>query len=68
MNKWRGEWPTTCDICGRSLTLFPTFIDGQTKFGVWGLICPECYRRFGVGLGLGKGQEYETKTLKKIEG
>jgi hypothetical protein len=45
-----------CDICGNAIT--DTCIDGRTKTGQWGLLCPGCHRRNGVGLGIGKGQLY----------
>lgn len=31
--------------------------DAKTVFGWWANLCEECFRRFGTGLGLGKGQE-----------
>ena len=31
--------------------------DGRTRFGSWAYMCTLCFLMFGVGLGLGKGQE-----------
>jgi hypothetical protein len=35
----------------------PAKYDGRTKSGHWANMCQECYQEYGVGLGLGKGQE-----------
>jgi len=53
---WVGEPPTRCDICGKRIKNI--FIDGKTRMGPWAFMCPECHRRFGVGLGVGRGQKY----------
>jgi len=66
--KWRGTWPAHCDICKIDLRIPASFIDGATQFGPWALMCPVCHEKHGVGLGTGKGQEYDSKTLKKIYG
>jgi hypothetical protein len=31
-------------------------------------MCPKCHVLYGAGLGLGIGQEYDSKTLEKIAG
>lgn len=54
---WMGIPPSKCDICGSAIT--DTFIDGKTIHGPWGNMCPECHKRFGCGLGTGRGQKYE---------
>jgi hypothetical protein len=66
--KWLGSWPTKCDICKVNLANEPKFIDGRTQEGPWALMCLLCYRLHGVGLGTGKGQKYDSKTLEKVEG
>jgi len=62
---WLGE-VGSCDICGKELTI--TFIDGATRMGPWAKMCGSCYDKYGVGLGLGKGQAYDVKTKEKIGG
>jgi len=64
--KWSGTWPANCDLCGKALKEGAFFIDGRTKLGPWALMCNLCHTISGVGLGLGKGQLYESKTLEKI--
>lgn len=53
---WVGEPPAVCDICLHHIR--DTFIDGATLKGPWASMCPPCHTRYGVGLGLGKGQQY----------
>lgn len=45
-----------CDFCGET-----AHYDGKTKQGPWGNMCESCFRKYGVGLGLGKGQELVVK-------
>lgn len=73
--KWRGTWPAECDICmyfndgvKTDLRNVPYFVDGATRQGPWALMCPECHAMHGVGLGTGRGQKYDSKTLVKLEG
>lgn len=66
--KWLGRWPATCDSCGIELTKAKVFYDARTYTGSWGLLCPKHFFLLGVGLGLGKGQEYSSKTLNKLRG
>lgn len=48
------------------------FIDGKTnQSGAWGIMSPESFRKYGTGLGTGKGQKYQKQPdgkWKKIEG
>ena len=53
---WRGSPITICQMCEQQIG--KRFIDGQTKGGSWGILCPACHATNGVGLGTGKGQEY----------
>jgi len=65
--KWFGSKPDACDVCGRKPT--PYFVDGRLAGAhTWALMCPECFKALGVGLGTGKGQKYDSKTLEKLEG
>lgn len=56
-----GPPPENCDLCGRFIAL--EFIDGATKLGPWGYLCPGCHTRHGYGLGTGKGQRYTRLTI-----
>ena len=64
--RWGAKTPEKCDGCGE--TLEGVFIDGKTIFGPWAIMCENCHTTHGVGLGLGKGQKYDLKTLEKIAG
>jgi len=64
--QWMGSVPTHCDICKGKIT--QQFIDGATRFGQWAIMCPMCHRDQAIGLGTGKGQRYDAKTLVKIDG
>lgn len=44
--------PPPCDFCGSEEALY----DGKTKHGPWAYMCQKHFDRFGVGLGMGKGQ------------
>ena len=57
---WIGDQPTNCELCGKKLEW--RFIDGTTAIGPWAIMCPECHRNFGHGLGIGVGQEYSLDT------
>lgn len=66
---WISPAPEKCDICKEPIT--DTFVDGATKFGPWGFMCPSCHPKVGCGLGLGRGQKYvkqENGQFKKVEG
>jgi hypothetical protein len=59
----------TCDICPTKITT--TFIDGRTRMGPWGILCPQCHKDVGCGLGTGNGQRYvlqEDGRWLKVEG
>lgn len=59
---WLGE-VEGCDLCGRKFGLANlggiVFIDGRMKSGSWAIMCLECYKENGVGVGVGRGQVYE---------
>lgn len=44
-----------CDFCKANPT--PAAYDGKTTFGPWANMCDTHFQRFGIGLGLGKGQK-----------
>lgn len=54
---WMGSEAVACDLCGSAFV--NRMIDGKTTAGPWGLLCPSCHRKHGIGLGTGRGQEYE---------
>ena len=41
-----------CDFC-----MDEAQYDGKTILGPWANMCPTHFKQFGVGLGLGQGQE-----------
>jgi hypothetical protein len=51
-----------CDICKEKI--LGNFVDGKTVFGPWAIMCPSCFKERGVGLGTGKGQEFNSKRVK----
>lgn len=58
-----------CDICGVDIkTQYATYIDGKTRNGSWATMCGACHMEHGVGFGLGKGQEFDIRTGKKVRG
>lgn len=64
---WHGE--TTCNFCDQPIKY--KLYDGATIHRVWATMCASCFRRHGVGLGQGRGQEYEEQAdgqWRKING
>lgn len=55
---WSGSIPKQCGICGDKIK--DEFIDGATRFSgkPWTIMCPACFKDYGVGLGTGKGQRF----------
>jgi hypothetical protein len=51
--------PAHCDICSGGIE--NQFVDGATRRGPWGNMCPKCHQEHGVGLGTGRGQLYEKR-------
>jgi len=45
-----------CQFCGDEAKY-----DGKTKVGPWAWMCEKCFIRYGVGLGMGKGQKLEVE-------
>lgn len=65
---WTGD-VSKCDICRKRIEM--RFVDGRLRRGSWALMCLDCHRDYGVGLGMGKGQMYELQTdgsYMKIDG
>jgi hypothetical protein len=47
------EPPVKCDLCKCSESKY----DAKTKMGYWAYMCKPCYKYYGIGTGLGKGQQ-----------
>jgi hypothetical protein len=67
---WIGTVPAVCDLCHQPLGA--TFVDGATApQGRWGILDLRCHRRFGYGIGRGRGQMYRKQAdgrWLKVEG
>lgn len=61
----------TCDNCNHDVTgegQSGRIVDGKTKFGPWAWMCEPCHKRIGCGLGTGKGQLYDARSGRKLDG
>ncbi len=64
--KWMSHMQK-CDICQVPLDKEERFADAVYKpTGQWALMCPKCFQRFGLGIGDGIGQVYDSKTKAKL--
>lgn len=63
--KWYGP-AEKCSICDRPFEKH--FIDGKTRIGYWALMCRQCHRDFGIGLGQGRGQLYRADNKERVAG
>jgi hypothetical protein len=64
---WAGQRPVKCAICQRELK--QQFVDGVVaQSGFWAIMCAVCHSRFGMGLGIGRGQRYDLTSLRKVDG
>ena len=59
LKQWLGAPPDMCDMCRRGIC--DVFIDGKTSRGPWANMCVACHMTHGVGLGTGRGQQYELR-------
>lgn len=66
--KWMGPMPEKCDLCSLKLKSQKYWVDGRTRMGPWANMCPRCFEQYGIGVGQGSGQKYDTKTGKKMAG
>lgn len=48
-----------CQLCQQDpLILYQVaHYDGKTRMGPWAYMCRQCFKQYGIGLGLGKGQK-----------
>ena len=51
---------TLYDLCGE-----PANYEGRTTMGPWAYMCESCFKKQGIGLGLGKGQKLSEIGKKK---
>lgn len=51
-----------CDLCDAKMAE----IDGKTQSGPWAYMCPDCHRKRGVGLGIGRGLQLMIKETKEV--
>ena len=66
--RWMGTKPVRCDICGHKFgDKDEHFYDFATRQGPWALGCDSCFKKYGIGLGIGRGQKYDVRTLYKVE-
>jgi len=49
---------SVCEICKNDTKVI---YDCKTSFGSWANLCTDCFAKYGVGLGIGKGQKYILK-------
>ncbi len=57
-----------CDFCKRNLVYQEAHYDGKTKMGSWAYMCGKHFRQYGIGLGLGRGQELVLQGIPPSEG
>ena len=55
-NSWVGDPPDRCQLCDCEIT--DAFIDGVVAGAGWAFMCVSCHKKYGVGLGTGRGQHY----------
>ena len=68
--KWVGS-KLVCDFCDKQTGVMLAtkfFVDGRTRIGPWAIMCESHFERYGVGLGIGRGQKYDAETYEKIDG
>lgn len=53
-----GQVPDRCDMCREIFDKKKPAYDAKTVKGPWGFLCPTCFRQYGIGLGIGLGQQY----------
>lgn len=73
VKNWTGHPQPNCDFCGNAIPLEGEFIDGRISGRTtWAIMCVSCHSKYGVGIGVGKGQRYvfnpKGYTWEKVEG
>ena len=59
MKYWIGFVPKRCSLCKQLIT--DCFIDGQTIWNTWAIMCEKCHAAGGIGFGDSKGQLYRRR-------
>lgn len=54
-----GVVPANCQLCQQPMG--DVMLDATTNIG-WAYMCQACHLKYGRGLGVGKGQQYEKQT------
>jgi len=62
-----------CNNCQGDLKKYDTYYDASVftpMYGrrIWGLFCKHCFGELGGKLGVGRGQEFDSKTNVQIKG
>jgi hypothetical protein len=52
-----------CQFCHTSLE-GKSFVDGATRMGPWAIMCLDCHKVEGHGIGQGRGQQYNAERVK----
>lgn len=71
--RWFGTVPDVCQVCFESLENEDYFFDSNHQSPhaqrlIWGILCEDCFKTLGTGLGIGRGQQYEnTPPYLKVE-
>lgn len=47
-----------CDLC---MDPTPAEYDAKSRQGPWGYMCEEHFQRYGIGLGMGRGQRLKLR-------
>lgn len=50
-----------CDFCSQNKKITVAMYDAKTSAGPWAYMCEEHFKKYGIGLGLGKGQKLYRK-------
>jgi hypothetical protein len=53
-----------CDFCKEEGLENEAKYDGKTIYGSWAYMCELHFKQFGIGLGIGRGQELEVTKRK----
>ena len=59
------SYKNKCDHCHRPFGDIK--YDAMTIFGPWADLCEDCFKKIGIGLGIGLGQQYEKHADKWIK-
>ena len=54
--RWMGDKLPSCEFCGKEASY-----DAKTIMRPWAYLCLTHFKKYGIGLGLGKGQKLVLK-------